>query len=186
MLATELACTADATVTVVSAAAGRMRVHANGFAIDATRAAAIEESVGRVGGVRAVRAYPRTASVVIWYSPAHCDTAAIVSAIAEAEHAGDASAPAPTARAASVADGGVVGRVIGGLARALLGMRTDDNDDDPRRRSRDCARRWIASATRRSRTPRLSCRRVSRPGAKFASGRGGPGWRGRWVCWPLA
>lgn len=72
MLATELACAADATVTVVSAAAGRMRVHANGFAIDATRAAAIEESVGRVGGVRAVRAYPRTASVVIWYSPAHC------------------------------------------------------------------------------------------------------------------
>ncbi|AXN46799.1 putative copper-exporting P-type ATPase V [Mycobacterium marinum] len=180
MLATELACTADATVTVVSAAAGRMRVHANGFAIDATRAAAIEESVGRVGGVRAVRAYPRTASVVIWYSPAHCDTAAIVSAIAEAEHAGDASAPAPAGRAASVADGGVVGRVIGGLARALLGMRTDDNDDDPPpeiARLRAALDR-IGYSPEQDTATQLSPSEQARSGIRFWS-------RRAWLAWPL-
>ncbi|GJO50905.1 putative copper-exporting P-type ATPase V [Mycobacterium marinum] len=180
MLATELACAADATVTVVSAAAGRMRVHANGFAIDATRAAAIEESVGRVGGVRAVRAYPRTASVVIWYSPAHCDTAAIVSAIAEAAHAGDASAPAPAARAAGIADGGVVGRVIGGLARALLGMRTDDNDDDPPpeiTRLRAALDR-IGYSPEPDTATQLSPSEQARSGIRFWS-------RRAWLAWPL-
>lgn len=180
MLATELACAADVTVTVVSAAAGRMRVHANGFAIDATRAAAIEESVGRVGGVRAVRAYPRTASVVIWYSPAHCDTAAIVSAIAEAEHAGDASAPAPAARAAGIADGGVVGRVIGGLARALLGMRTDDNDDDPPpeiARLRAALDR-IGYSPEQDTATQLSPSEQARSGIRFWS-------RRAWLAWPL-
>ncbi|MGV7852913.1 hypothetical protein PJM29_32605, partial [Mycobacterium kansasii] len=65
---------ADAGVrpTVVSAAAGRMRLHASGFHHDTARAAAIEEMVGKVTGVRAVRAYPRTASVVVWYAPGMC------------------------------------------------------------------------------------------------------------------
>lgn len=180
MLATELACATDATVTVVSAAAGRMRVHANGFAIDATRAAAIEESVGRVSGVRAVRAYPRTASVVIWYSPAQCDTAAIVSAIAEAEHAGDASVPAPAARAAGIADGGIVGRVIGGLARALLGMRTDDNDDDPPpeiTRLRAALDR-IGYSPETDTATQLSPSEQARSGIRFWS-------RRAWLAWPL-
>ena len=53
---------------VVSAAAGRMRVHAIGFRHDAARAAAIEETVAKLTGVRAVRAYPRTESVVVWYA----------------------------------------------------------------------------------------------------------------------
>lgn len=78
---------ADAGVrlTVVSDAAGRMRVHATGFRFDVVRAVAIEDTVAKVAGVQAVHAYPRTASVVIWYSRAIRDTAAILSAIVDAQ-----------------------------------------------------------------------------------------------------
>jgi cation-transporting ATPase V len=60
-----------------------MRVHATGFCFDAVRAVAIEDTAEDVTGVNA---YPRMASVVIWYSPERCDTAAVPSAIGEAEH----------------------------------------------------------------------------------------------------
>lgn len=70
---------AEVQLTVVSDAAGRMRVQATGFQFDAGRAVAIEDTVGKVAGVQAVHAYPRTASIVIWYSRAICDTAAILS-----------------------------------------------------------------------------------------------------------
>lgn len=76
---------AEVQLTVVSDAAGRMRVQATGFQFDAGRAVAIEDTVGKVAGVQAVHAYPRTASIVIWYSRAICDTAAILSAIIDAE-----------------------------------------------------------------------------------------------------
>ncbi len=82
------------TLTVVSDAAGRMRVHATGFQFDAARAVAIEDTVSKVAGVKAVCAYPRTASVVIWYTPLRCDTAAILSTIADAEHIPAAAGPA--------------------------------------------------------------------------------------------
>lgn len=59
---------AEVQLTVVSDAAGRMRVQATGFQFDAGRAVAIEDTVGKVAGVQAVHAYPRTASIVIWYS----------------------------------------------------------------------------------------------------------------------
>jgi uncharacterized protein (TIGR00245 family) len=118
---------ADAGVelAVVSAAAGRMRVHATGFRFDAVRAVAIEETVAKVTGVRAVRAYPRTASVVIWYSPGHCDTAAVLSAIADGEHVPAASVPARAPHSAAIGNGGVVGKVIGVIVRTLLGPRRD-------------------------------------------------------------
>lgn len=77
---------ADVALKIVSDAAGRMRLHATGFRFDAVRAVAIEDTVGKVTGVHAVHAYPRTASVVIWYSPEHCDTSAVLSAIADAQH----------------------------------------------------------------------------------------------------
>ena len=63
-----------------------MRVHATGFRFDAVRGVAIEDTSGDVTGVMGVRAYPRTASVVIWYSPERCETAAVPPAIGEAEH----------------------------------------------------------------------------------------------------
>lgn len=120
-----LSADAGVKLTVVSAAAGRMRVHATGFRFDAVRAVAIEETVAKVSGVRAVHAYPRTASVVIWYSPAHCDTAAVVSAIADGQHVPAASVPARAPHSAVIGNGGVVGKVIGGIARTLLGPRRD-------------------------------------------------------------
>lgn len=108
-----------------------MRVHANGFRFDGIRAAAIEETVAKVTGVRTVRAYPRTGSVVIRYSPAVCDTAAVLSAITDAEHAPAASVRALSPRSADVGNGGIVGKVIGGIGRMLLGRRRDDLDRPP-------------------------------------------------------
>lgn len=83
---------AGAEPAVLSAAAGRMRVRAIGFRHDEAWAAAIEETVAEVTGVRAVRAYPRTESVVVWYAPGDCDTAAVLSAIASVQDVPAASA----------------------------------------------------------------------------------------------
>ncbi len=125
---------ADAGVrpTLVSAAAGRMRVHAVSFRHDAERAAAIEEMVVEVVGVRAVRAYPRTASVVVWYAPEACDTAEILSAIARTEHidatsAGERQFRHPDARSRT----SVVSKIVGGLVRSLSNPRADALDTPP-------------------------------------------------------
>lgn len=118
-------------VTVVSAAAGRMRVQANRFRFAAARLLAIEETVANVTGVRAVRAYPRTGSVVIWYSPEHCDTAAVLTAIADGERVPPASVPERVRDSAAVGNGGLVSKVIGGMARTLLRSRGDGPDVPP-------------------------------------------------------
>lgn len=112
-------------LTVVSAAAGRMRVQATGFQFDAVGAIAIEDTVGKVTGVRAVHAYPRTASVVIWYSSARCNAAAILSAIADAEHTPAASVPARAPHSAEIYKVGVVQRILDWAERMLSGPRRD-------------------------------------------------------------
>ncbi|CAJ1506328.1 heavy metal translocating P-type ATPase [[Mycobacterium] kokjensenii] len=84
MLTTDASPDSAVELTVVSSTTGRMRLRAQGFQFDAARAAAIEDTVTRVPGVQNVQAYPRTASVVIWFSPRECDNAAIFSAIADA------------------------------------------------------------------------------------------------------
>src|SRR5690348_4176571 len=66
-----------AALTVVSDAAGRIRLRADWFRGDTRRAVAIEDAVEQVPGVRAVHAYPRTASIVVWYSPKRCDKASV-------------------------------------------------------------------------------------------------------------
>ncbi|HVQ99517.1 MAG TPA: copper-transporting ATPase, partial [Mycobacterium sp.] len=71
---------------VVSDAAGRMRVRVPWVRSDSRRAVAVEEAVDRQPGVRVVHAYPRTGSVVVWYSPKRCDRAAVLTAINEAAH----------------------------------------------------------------------------------------------------
>src|SRR4029077_7752008 len=76
----------DIALKVVSDVAARMRVHATGFCFDEVRAVAIEDSVAKVTGVCAVYAYPRTESVVIFFSPESRDTEAVLSAIADALH----------------------------------------------------------------------------------------------------
>lgn len=55
----------DTVLPVVSDAGGRMRVVVPWVQANSRRAVAVEESVGRQHGVRAVHAYPHTGSVVV-------------------------------------------------------------------------------------------------------------------------
>lgn len=110
-------------LTVVSDAAGRMRVQVSWVRGDSRRAVAAEEAAGRVNGVRTVHAYPRTGSVVVWYSPKRSDTTEILAAIASAATVAAELIPARTPRSADVSNTDVLRMVIGGAALALLGMR---------------------------------------------------------------
>ncbi len=110
-------------LTIVSAASGRMRVRARGFQFDMVRAVAIEDTVGKVAGVQAVHAYPRTASVVIWYSPERCDTTEILSAIAEAEHIPAESVPARSLHSTDGRKAGITQRIIDWSMRVRSGPR---------------------------------------------------------------
>ncbi len=122
---------ADIGLKVVSDASGRMRVHVTGFGVDAVRAVAIEETISQVTGVQAVAAYPRTASVVIWYSPQQCDTAAVLRAIGEAEHVPAELVPARAPRSADIPKTGVVRRIASGIGLALFGLRHHAEDRLP-------------------------------------------------------
>ncbi|MGB8209770.1 MAG: cation-translocating P-type ATPase, partial [Mycobacterium sp.] len=108
---------------VVSDAAGRMRVHVPCVRSDSRRAVAVEESVDRQNGVRAVHAYPHTGSVVVWYSPRRCDREAVLAAITSAEHVAAELIPSRTPRSSDVRNTEVLRMVIGGTALALLGVR---------------------------------------------------------------
>ncbi len=119
----------DAALIIVSDASGRMRVRVAGFVVDAVRAVAIEDSVASVAGVHAVHAYPRTASVVIWYSPQQCDTAAVLAVIADAEHIPAELVSARAPHSADAPRAGVVAAIAGGFRR-LLG-RGSDRDRAP-------------------------------------------------------
>ncbi|OBI19074.1 copper-translocating P-type ATPase [Mycobacterium sp. E2497] len=119
----------DVALKVVSDASGRMRVHVKGFPVDAIRAVAIEESVARVAGVQAVQAYPRTASVVIWYSPEQCDTTAVLTAIAEAEHVPAELVPVRAPHSVDIPKTGVVSRIASGIGLALFGLRPRASED---------------------------------------------------------
>ncbi|MBV8350314.1 MAG: copper-transporting ATPase, partial [Mycolicibacterium sp.] len=110
-------------LTVISDAAGRMRLHAQWFRNDATRAVAIEDAVDKIAGVRAVHAYPRTASVVVWYSPKRCDTAAVLGAITASRTVLAELVPHRTPRSAEIANADVLRMFFGGIALALLGFR---------------------------------------------------------------
>jgi cation-transporting P-type ATPase C len=110
-------------LTVVSDAAGRIRVHAPWLRADAVRAVAIEDSVDAVPGVRAVHAYPRTASVVVWYSPKRCDRQAVIAAITAAADVARDLVPVRTPRSADIHNADIVRMAIGAIALALLGIR---------------------------------------------------------------
>jgi len=108
---------------VISDAAGRMRVRAPWMWSRPVRAVAVEESVDKIAGVRAVHAYPRTASVVVWYSPKRCDRSAVLHAIRAAEILSTDLVPARAPRSADIANADVLRMVIGGIALTLLGIR---------------------------------------------------------------
>jgi cation-transporting ATPase V len=134
-MTTDTVADGDVALKVLSRASGRMRVQANGFRFDTVRAVAIEDTAAKVAGVRAVYAYPRTASVVILYSPESCDTAAVLSAIADAQHIPAASVPARAPHSADAHNTGVVRRITGGIRR-LLGRSA--NGDKPAKIADGC------------------------------------------------
>jgi cation-transporting P-type ATPase C len=110
-------------VSVVSDAAGRIRVHVPWMRSSVVRAVAVEDSVDAIAGVRAVHAYPRTASVVVWYSTKCCDREKILAAIAAAEHVPTGLVAVRAPRSADVTNADVLRMVIGGIALTLLGLR---------------------------------------------------------------
>jgi len=113
----------DGDLTVVSDAAGRIRVRVPWIESSSLRAVAVEDSVEGTAGVRAVHAYPRTGSVVVWYSPKWSDREAIMKAIANARHVPAELVPVRAPRSADVANADVLRMAIGGLALTLLGLR---------------------------------------------------------------
>jgi cation-transporting P-type ATPase C len=73
--------------------------------------------------VRVVHAYPRTVSVVVWYSPRRCDRAAVLEAISGAAHVAAELIPARSPHSEEIRNSDVLRMVIGGAALALLGVR---------------------------------------------------------------
>jgi manganese/zinc-transporting P-type ATPase C len=119
----DVAAITDPSLVVLSDAAGRIRLSVGWVRADARRAVAVEEAVARQTGVRAVHAYPRTGSVVVWYSPRRCDRAAILRAIGDAEHVAAELIPARAPHSSEIRNSDVLRMVIGGLALGLLGVR---------------------------------------------------------------
>lgn len=110
-------------LVVLSDAAGRMRVRADWVRGNSRRAVAVEEAVAKQDGVRVVHAYPRTGSVVVWYSPRRCDRAAVLEAIGGAKHVAAELIPARAPHSTEIRNTDVLRMVIGGAALALLGVR---------------------------------------------------------------
>ncbi|MCA2362982.1 manganese-exporting P-type ATPase CtpC [Mycobacterium avium] len=113
----------DPALQVISDAAGRMRVSVGWVRADSRRAVAVEEAVAKCDGVRVVHAYPRTGSVVIWYSPRRCDRSAVLAAIGEAAHVAAELIPARAPHSSEIRNADVLRMVIGGAVLALLGVR---------------------------------------------------------------
>ena len=109
--------------TVLSDAAGRLRLYVPWIEADAMRAVAVEESVDVTTGVRAVHAHPRTASVVVWYSPTRYDRDAILNAVLAARDTPSELLPVRAPHSAEVAGGDVLRMILGAVALALLGTR---------------------------------------------------------------
>ena len=115
--------TKDPALVVISDAAGRMRVSVEWVRHNSRRAVAVEETVAKCDGVRAVHAYPRTGSVVIWYSPRRCDRASLLAAIGAGAHVAAELIPARAPHSSEIRNADVLRMVIGGAALALLGVR---------------------------------------------------------------
>lgn len=115
--------TEDPALQVISDAAGRMRVAVEWVRANSRRAVAVEEAVAKCEGVRVVHAYPRTGSVVVWYSPRRCDRSAVFAAIGEALHVATELIPVRAPHSSEIRNADVLRMVIGGAALALLGVR---------------------------------------------------------------
>lgn len=86
-------------------------------------AVCIEDALAIRSGVRAAHAYPRTGSVVVWYTPGRCDSAGLIDTItAVIAQPGEPRAPA-VPRSAEVTNTDVMRMTIGGVALLALAAR---------------------------------------------------------------
>lgn len=108
---------------VASDAAGRMRIVVDWVRRDTRRAVAVEEAVAGCTGVRAVHAYPRTGSVVVWYSPTRCDRATVLAAVEQAALVSRELIPTRAPYSEEIRNTDVLRMVVGGAALAVLGLR---------------------------------------------------------------
>jgi manganese-transporting P-type ATPase C len=115
--------TTDPALAVISDAAGRMRVSVAWVRGNSQRAVAVEEAAAKLQGVRAVHAYPRTGSVVVWYSPRRCDRPSVLAAIGAAADVAAELIPAREPHSSEVRNTDVLRMVVGGATLALLGVR---------------------------------------------------------------
>lgn len=110
-------------IEILSDAAGRMRLRVDWLRSSPGRAVAVEDHVDKIRGVRAVHAYPRTASVVVWYSRSRIDRAELFDAVNAGRTTDWALVPVRSPRSADVTSGDVLRMTIGGAALVLLGFR---------------------------------------------------------------
>ncbi len=122
-IAQEVETANDPALEVISDAAGRMRVSVEWVRCNSRRAVAVEEAVAKQNGVRAVHAYPRTGSVVVWYSPRRSDRSSVLAAISGAAHVAAELIPARAPHSSEIRNTDVLRMVIGGAALGLLGVR---------------------------------------------------------------
>ncbi|MBY6365525.1 heavy metal translocating P-type ATPase [Rhodococcoides corynebacterioides] len=108
---------------ILSEGGGRLRLRVDWIAGDATRAIAVEDAVGASVGVRAVHAYPRTASVVVWYSRTRTDRDAVVAAVEAVRERPVPDVGTRTPRSADVGSTELLRMAVGGAALLLLGIR---------------------------------------------------------------
>ncbi|MGA9872514.1 MAG: cation-translocating P-type ATPase [Rhodococcus sp. (in: high G+C Gram-positive bacteria)] len=107
----------------MSDAAGRIRFHVPWLRASSGRAVAVEDAVDKIPGVRAVHAYPRTASVVVWISRTRIDRAGLLTAIESGRDVAWSVVPDRTPRSADIASTEVLRMAVGGAALVLLGLR---------------------------------------------------------------
>ncbi|MDI9929042.1 cation-translocating P-type ATPase [Rhodococcus sp. IEGM 1354] len=110
-------------IEILSDAAGRIRLRVDWLRSSPGRAVAVEDHVDKIRGVRAVHAYPRTASVVIWYSRTRIDRTELFDAVNAGRSTNWALVPVRSPRSADVTSGDVLRMTIGGAALVLLGLR---------------------------------------------------------------
>ena len=110
-------------VVAASEAAGRVRYAVPRLREQPGLAALVEDAVEQVPGVRAVHAFPRTGSVVVWFRPDACDHAAVATAIDATADTPASAVPARLPRSAEVDNADLARMAIGGLTLLLLGGR---------------------------------------------------------------
>jgi cation-transporting P-type ATPase C len=108
---------------VVARAAGRVRLVLPWLTGSAARAVAAEDAATAVPGVRAAHAYPRTGSVVVWYSPIQTDLDALYTSIDSARLVARDQAVARSPRSDDEAGADLTRLVVGAAALILLGGR---------------------------------------------------------------